>query len=87
MGALTDLWKSERGLVAVLLIVCSTVLAGMGKITYAEWREQTLYLFGIYASSKTVTSVADAVTSMKTPPAAADPAPTPVPTPAPAGQV
>lgn len=55
MGALTDLWKSERGLIATLLIVAATVLAAMGQMTFAEWREYTLYIFGTYAVTKTVT--------------------------------
>lgn len=55
MGALTDLWKSERGLIAALLIVAATVLAAMGQMTFAEWREYTLYIFGTYAVAKTVT--------------------------------
>ena len=55
MGAIADLWKSERGLIAAMLIVSANVLAGMGKITFGEWREYTLYIFGTYAVLKTVT--------------------------------
>ena len=55
MGAITDLWKSERGLIAALLIIAATVLAAMGHMTFAEWREYTLYIFGTYAALKTVT--------------------------------
>jgi hypothetical protein len=55
MGALTDLWKSERGLIASLLIIAATVLAALGKVTFAEWREYTLYVFGTYAVLKTIT--------------------------------
>jgi hypothetical protein len=55
MGALTDLWKSERGLIASLLIIAATVLAALGKVTFAEWREYTLYIFGTYAVLKTIT--------------------------------
>ena len=67
MGALTDLWKSERGLVAVLLIVAATVLAAMGKMTFAEWREYTLYIFGTYAVTKTITGTMQIWKDTKTP--------------------
>lgn len=55
MGAIADLWKSERGLLAVLLIIAVTVLAIIGNVTGAEWREYTLYIFGGYTAAKTVT--------------------------------
>lgn len=55
MGALTDLWKSERGLIAALLLVGATVLAAVGVMTFAEWREYTLFIYGTYAVTKTVT--------------------------------
>ena len=61
MGALTDLWKSERGLLAVLLIVAVTVLACMGLVTFAEWREYTLYVYGAYAIAKTITGTAQVI--------------------------
>ena len=36
MGALTDLWRSERGLLAVLIIIAASVLAGLGSMPVAE---------------------------------------------------
>lgn len=55
MGAITDLWKSERGLVCVALIIAATVLTGLGKLTVPEWKDYTLYLFYGYAAAKTIT--------------------------------
>jgi hypothetical protein len=55
MGAITDLWRSERGLIAVLLILGATVLTALGQMAVAEWRDYTLYIFGVYATAKTVT--------------------------------
>ena len=55
MGALKDLWESERGLVAIALIVASTVLCALATITPDQWLEQTRWLFITYASAKTVT--------------------------------
>jgi hypothetical protein len=69
MGAITDLWKSERGLIAVLLIVAATVLASLGKMTFADWREYTLYIFGTYAVAKTITGALQIIKG----PAADDP--------------
>lgn len=55
MGALLDLWKSERGLVAVALIAAATVMTGMGIITVDQWLDYTKWLFVTYAAAKTVT--------------------------------
>ena len=63
MGALTDILKSERGIVALALIICATVLAAMGLIEFSDWRDYTLYIFGIYATSKTATGVAQIIKS------------------------
>lgn len=55
MGALLDLWKSERGLVAVALIAAATVMTGMSIITVDQWLDYTKWLFVTYAAAKTVT--------------------------------
>lgn len=80
MGALTDLWKSERGLIASLLIIAVTVLAALGKVTFAEWREYTLYIFGTYAVLKTITGTTAIIKGTTDP--AAEAKPTRVATPA-----
>lgn len=90
MGALSDLWKSERGLVACVLIACVTVLAALSKITYDQWLDQTKTIFYVYVGSKTVTGSVALFKGTTEPPAvAATPsAPTlavvPPPAPAPA---
>lgn len=58
MGAIMDLWRSERGLVAVLLIVACTVLAVQGKLTVAEWTDYSKWIFVTYAAAKTITGTA-----------------------------
>jgi hypothetical protein len=55
MGALTDLWKSERGLLAVLLVISAGVLAGLGYMTTPEWTEFAKWIFITYTAGKTVT--------------------------------
>jgi len=59
MGAFTDLWKSERGLVAVILIIACTVLAVLGKLTVGEWTDYTKWIFVAYATAKTITGTAE----------------------------
>lgn len=55
MGAIRDLWSSERGLVAVALIVGATVLASIRILTADQWVSYTEWIFVTYAASKTVT--------------------------------
>lgn len=55
MGAIADLWNSERGLVAVLLILAMSVLTGIGVFTGAQWIDYTKWLATVYIGSKTVT--------------------------------
>jgi hypothetical protein len=71
MGALTDLWKSERGLLAVLIIIAASVLAGLDKMPVADWQTFVTGIFITYAAGKTVTG---AVAIMR---GTTDPAPAP----------
>ncbi len=67
MGALSNLWNSEKGLFALALIVGSTVLAALGHMTIDQWIDFSKWIFGIYAVSKTVASGANAVATAITP--------------------
>ena len=80
MGAITDLWKSERGLIAVLLIITAGVLAGLGHMTTAEWTEFAKWIFVTYAIGKTVTGAFQIAKGGTADPET--PAPQPVPAPA-----
>jgi hypothetical protein len=66
MGAITDLWKSERGLLALAIIIAATVLASLGKMTVADWQTFITGIFITYAAGKTITG---AVQIMKGTPA------------------
>ena len=55
MGALLDLWKSERGIVAVALIAAATTLCVLGVIPVDQWLDYTKWIFVTYAAAKTVT--------------------------------
>lgn len=65
MGAITNLWKSERGLLAILLIISATVLAGLNRMSIEAWREFALYVFGIYAAGRTLTGAVDLVVTKR----------------------
>jgi hypothetical protein len=78
MGAITDLWKSERGFLAVLIIIAASVLAGLGKMTIDSWQTFVTGIFVAYATGKTITGTVAIIKG------GADPALTPEPTPAPA---
>lgn len=56
MGAIKDLWQSERGLVAVALIVASTVMFALNALTVEQWIDATRWVFITYAAAKTITS-------------------------------
>ena len=56
MGAIKDLFASERGLFAVVLIVAATVLTGLDRMTIQQWQEFSTYIFGIFVGGKTITT-------------------------------
>lgn len=55
MGALKDYWESERGLLALAIIVAASVLVALGKMPVADWETFVTGIFIAYASAKTVT--------------------------------
>lgn len=55
MGAIGDLWKSERGLISVALIIAATVLSALGMLTVQQWLDYTKWIFVTYAAAKTIT--------------------------------
>ncbi len=71
MGAILDLWKSERGLVAIALIAAATVMNVVGRITTDQWIQFTQWIFVTYAASKTVTGTVAMLTSPTPDPARA----------------
>lgn len=54
---LTDILKGERGLYAIALTIASTVLTALGNMTIDQWQNFNLYLYGIFATAKTATTV------------------------------
>lgn len=58
MGAIKDLWQSERGLVAIVLIAACTTLCALSRLTVDQWLDYTKWIFVTYAAAKTVTGTA-----------------------------
>lgn len=56
MGAISDLWNSERGLLTVLILVAATVLVVFGRMTIDQWMAFVQVVIGIYVAGKTVSS-------------------------------
>ena len=73
MGALKDLWQSERGLVTIVLLAAATVLVITGNIVPEQWMGYTKWAYLAYIASKTVTGAVQIATSA---PAAEPTAPT-----------
>lgn len=60
-NAVTDLWKSERGIIAVSLIIAATVLTALSVLTPERWEQWSTFvkwIFVTYTAGKTVTTAA-----------------------------
>jgi hypothetical protein len=69
MQAISDLFKSERGLLGLLLIVGATILAVVGKMTVDAWSTFAMVIFGTYAAGKTISSAAASIAESRKNPA------------------
>jgi hypothetical protein len=78
MGAIKDLFASERGFFALAIVIAATVLTGLGNMTVDTWQSFTMTIFGIYVGGKTITGAAEIIKrgsdAPTTPVVAADPA-------------
>lgn len=55
MGAIKDLFASERGFFALILVIAATVLTALSQMTVDQWRDFSMTIFGIYVGGKTIT--------------------------------
>ena len=73
---LADLTQSERGVFAILALVCATVLAVIGVLAIDNWLDFVKYLAVTLIASKTITTAVETFTTKKpqipTPPSADD---------------
>jgi hypothetical protein len=83
MGALTDLWKSERGLLCLVIIVAATVLTGLERMTVEQWTTFVELIFGTYVVGKTATGIVQIRSGSAEAAPAASTAPAVTPAPAP----
>jgi hypothetical protein len=60
MGAIADLWKSERGIVGLALVIAATVMVALGRLSADQWVDYTKWIFVTYAAAKTVTGAIEA---------------------------
>lgn len=63
MQALTDLFKSERGILGLALLVAATTLTALGHMSIDQWQTFSMVVFGTYVAGKTASGVAYALTS------------------------
>ncbi len=63
MNGITDLLKSERGIIGLALLAGATTLAALGIMPLARWEVFVMIIFGTYVAGKTASSVAYAVAS------------------------
>ncbi len=68
MGAIKDLLNSERGVVALALIIAATVLCALRLISTQQWLDYSTWIFTTYAAAKTITG---AIVAAKAKPAEA----------------
>lgn len=61
LGALKNLWNSEKAVTGGLLVIAATVLTALGHMSIADWREYTVWIFGLYVGGKTVQGAATAI--------------------------
>jgi hypothetical protein len=65
---LKNLFASEKGLLAVIILVIMGVLAGLGKMPVAEFKEAALWILGIYTGGKAIQGGAAALANGKSKP-------------------
>jgi hypothetical protein len=58
MDGLIGLINSKKAVAGAALVVCSTVLAAMGKLTMDQWTEYTKWIFIVYVGGETANGVA-----------------------------
>lgn len=61
MSGITDLLKSERGIIAILTLLAATVLTAIGTLPVDGWKELVQWLLVVYIGGKSLTGVAVAI--------------------------
>lgn len=61
MDSIKALMSSEHGLFAILLVIASAVLVGLGKMTTDQWTSFSEWVFGIFAGAHTGVALSGAI--------------------------
>jgi len=69
LGALTDIFHSEKGLAALVLIIAATVLCTLGHMTIADWTDFAKWTFAVYVGGKTIQGGVSAIAAARVTPA------------------
>lgn len=67
MGALANLWHSEKGIIAVLALIGATVLAALSILTAEQWIGFAEWTLAFYIGGKTIQGVGSAIASAMKP--------------------
>lgn len=59
MGAISDLWKSERGIVAIVGLALVTTMFQLENITADQWESLLKWIITGYTAGKSATGVAE----------------------------
>jgi hypothetical protein len=58
MEGLLGLVSSKKAIAGGALVVCSTVLVALGKLTVDQWMDYSKWIFTVYAGAETANGVA-----------------------------
>ena len=59
---LANFLGSEKAMASFVVFLACTVLAAIGKLSVADWKEMSLWILGIYVGGKTIQGAATSLT-------------------------
>lgn len=74
MDAIKDLFKSEKGIMAIVVLLAGTAFCVVAKLPFGEWKDFALWVLGIYTGGKSLQGAASAFGPKPSPAAATPPA-------------
>ena len=83
MTGIGDIFKSERGVFTLLVLIMVTILTAIGKVTADQWIEFTKWLTVAFISGKTISHAVETMKPQTSSPSPSPPSPPPPPSPLP----
>jgi len=77
LQVLKNFLGSEKGILALALLIAATVLTALGKMSLAEWQDYSIWIFGIYTGGKAIQGAASAISGSLKPADSSDADPNP----------